>query len=59
MEYRVAHPPWQVWARAEGEFSGDGAALYGDDFGRILQSPPASAQIAVGSPIQVYPGEKL
>jgi len=58
LEYRVAHPPWQVWS-AEGGFRGDGSRLYGPQLGRILGAEPLSAYVAMGSEVTVFPGHRL
>ena len=54
LEYHVAHKPWQTWRASNAAFEGDGAALYGSDFGSVLSRPPRSAFIADGSPVLVY-----
>jgi len=59
VEYHVAHPPWRVWDVTNAEFSGDGGALYGPDFGAVLDGPPDSAILAEGSPVTVHAGNKL
>jgi hypothetical protein len=59
LEYEVAHPPWHVWSAAEARFEGVADRLYGSDFASILESPPQSAFVAVGSPVSVYPGRRL
>jgi uncharacterized protein len=59
LEYRVEHPQWAVWAAEEAAFTGDAGALYGDAFAPFLQGPPASAFVAVGSPVVVRQGVRL
>ena len=49
MEYRVAHEPWRVWDATSAEFSGDGAALYGDEFKHALSAKPYSAAFVTGN----------
>ncbi len=59
LEYRVEHVPWRVWTSSEGRFTGNPAALYGEDFARVLKRPPNSAFIAEGSPISVHAGNPV
>jgi uncharacterized protein YqjF (DUF2071 family) len=57
LEYRVAHPPWQVWDGLDAAYRApSGARLYGPDFGEILSRAPRSCFVAVGSTVEVYPG---
>lgn len=59
LEYHVAHKPWQIWRASNAAFEGDGASLYGSDFGCILSRPPRSAFIADGSPVLVYSARRI
>jgi hypothetical protein len=59
VEYRVAHPPWNVWTSTEAGFEGDATQLYGAELARILQRRPDSAFIADGSPVEVLTGKKI
>ena len=59
MEYRVEHPPWQVWEVATAEFKCDIAGLYGANFETCLRGPPASAFLAAGSAVKVFCGKRL
>lgn len=59
LEYQVEHPPWNVWTATRATFTGPGELLYGPDFGPILARPPASAFLAVGSPVAVHKGVRL
>ena len=59
LEYEVQHPSWAVWSDAEASFAGPAHALYGDDFGQILSSPPRSAFVAVGSAVAVMAGDRI
>jgi uncharacterized protein YqjF (DUF2071 family) len=59
LEYRVEHPPWKVWTATRASFTGPGDALYGPDLGAILAAPPASAFVALGSPVTVHRGVRL
>jgi uncharacterized protein YqjF (DUF2071 family) len=53
LEYRVEHPPWQVWTARDAELELDASLVYGDAFVASLAASPCSALIAVGSPISV------
>jgi len=53
VEYRVEHPPWNVWQAAESSLNCDIAGLYGEEFVEPLSGPPASAFLADGSPVTV------
>ncbi len=59
LEYHVAHERWRIWRASSATFEGDGAALYGPDFGSILSRPPRSAFIADGSPVLVYAARRI
>ena len=59
MEYRVEHPRRRVWESQAAELRCDGARLYGENFRDSLSRPPASAFLADGSEVKVYPGVKL
>ncbi|HXU33182.1 MAG TPA: DUF2071 domain-containing protein [Thermoanaerobaculia bacterium] len=59
LEYQVEHPSWNVWTAHRASFTGPGELLYGPDFGPILAAPPASAFLAVGSPVAVHKGVRL
>jgi uncharacterized protein YqjF (DUF2071 family) len=54
IEYRVDHPPWQVWPAAAIDVDADFAAIYGEVFGRVLAREPDSAFLAEGSAVQVF-----
>jgi uncharacterized protein YqjF (DUF2071 family) len=58
-EYQVAHPPWSVCRAASCQLDADIAALYGDQFVPFLNDEPVSAFWANGSPVRVYPGQRL
>jgi uncharacterized protein YqjF (DUF2071 family) len=58
-EYRVEHPRWKIWSAESFKLSADVAALYGAAFVETLASPPRSAFIADGSPIEVLLREQL
>ncbi len=59
LEYRVEHPRWRVYEVAETRLDCDVAGLYGESFTEALSRPPASAFLAEGSPVAVYPGVRL
>jgi len=59
LQYRVEHPPWQVWEAPGATLSGPAGRLYGEAFGPILAGSPASAHVALGSEVAVYRGQRL
>lgn len=59
VEYKVEHPPWQVWRAHTATLDCDVKGIYGEPFVAALREPPTSAFVAVGSPITVYQGIKL
>ncbi|MEM7587878.1 MAG: DUF2071 domain-containing protein [Acidobacteriota bacterium] len=59
LEYRVAHPRWQIWELEDASFTGHSGKLYGTAFGEILTQPPRSAFLAWGSEVEVYQGRRL
>jgi uncharacterized protein len=59
VEYRVEHPPWQVWRATAATLQGNLNAIYGSEFGSALQAEPTSAFVAVGSPVTVFQGVRL
>jgi uncharacterized protein YqjF (DUF2071 family) len=59
VEYRVEHPPWQVWSVREWNLVCDAVALYGLEFGQVLTQPPSSAFLAAGSDVTVRKGIRL
>lgn len=58
-EYKVEHPRWRVWRATEARLECDVATLYGPEFVHALQSPPASAFVADGSPVKVFKGRLI
>jgi hypothetical protein len=58
LEYRVEHPPWQVWQVAQPELDCDVEALYGAGFAQALAGLPSSAFLADGSEVTVYKGRR-
>jgi uncharacterized protein len=59
LEYRVEHAGWPVRRARRAELDCDSERLYGPGFAAALDGPPASAFLAAGSPVSVYPGERL
>jgi len=59
LEYHVTHDRWRIWRATKAVFEGDGAGLYGLEFGRALAQPPRSAFIADGSPVLVFVGKRI
>jgi uncharacterized protein YqjF (DUF2071 family) len=59
VEYEVAHPAWRVWEAARPVLDADLARLYGESFAPALSTSPTSALIAEGSPVIVYPPDRL
>lgn len=53
VEYHVDHPPWRVWQTKSAAAEGDFAALYGEDFARVLRAKPESAFLSDGSAVTV------
>lgn len=54
VEYRVAHPRWNVWTAIEARLEGDLASVYGAEFARVLSDAPRSAFVADGSSVTVF-----
>jgi uncharacterized protein YqjF (DUF2071 family) len=59
VEYRVEHPPWDVWRARRASLDADVERLYGAGFGGLLRGPPASAFLADGSAVAVHAGRRL
>jgi uncharacterized protein YqjF (DUF2071 family) len=59
VEYQVAHPPWRVWQVSRAALDAPIGALYGAQFVEALSVPPASAFVAEGSDVAVYPGVRV
>ena len=59
VEYHVTHPRWRVWHSTSGGFAGEGAAMYGAEFGKVLARQPDSAFIAEGSEVTVFAGRRI
>jgi uncharacterized protein len=58
-EYQVEHPSWRIWRVAQPYLLADVKGLYGEAFEAYLHRRPRSAFLAEGSPVAVYPGEKI
>lgn len=59
VEYEVAHPAWRVWRASVPVLEADVAQLYGPALAPALSGPPASALIAEGSSVIVYPPRRV
>jgi uncharacterized protein YqjF (DUF2071 family) len=58
-EYQVAHIPWRIAPAKNVTWNCNITANYDSPLAEFLTPPPASAIIAEGSPIQVFPGARL
>ena len=58
IEYRVAHPSWQVWRATDFRLEADFNDLYGPTLAGTLKQP-ASVFIAAGSEVTVYRPRRL
>jgi uncharacterized protein YqjF (DUF2071 family) len=58
-EYRVAHEPWRVAPADDVNWDCDIAANYHTPLAKYLATPPATAVIAEGAAVEVFPGQKL
>lgn len=59
LEYRVAHPCWEVAPASESVVDCDGAEIYGPEFGPLLSKAPDSAFVIAGSAVIVFKGKGL
>jgi len=57
--YRVDHPAWRVWNVDQPYLLCDVKVLYGELFEPFLRRRPRSAFLAEGSPVAVFPGDKI
>ena len=57
--YKVEHPAWRIWQVAQPYLLCDIGALYGPQYEPFLRQRPRSAFLAEGSPVAVYPGQKI
>jgi uncharacterized protein YqjF (DUF2071 family) len=58
-EYQVAHNPWRVAPAKNIKWNCDIAATYHPPLAEFLTTPPTSAIISEGSPIQVFRGKRI
>ncbi len=62
LEYRIAHPDWQVWIPEESSAEGPMHVVFGNSFAYLFTERPAAACVATGSAVsleraQYFPGE--
>lgn len=57
-EYAVEHPRWNL-RPAEGRYEGHPEEVYGRDWARVLNDPPASAFLCDGSAVEVLHGTRV
>jgi uncharacterized protein len=58
-EYRVEHPSWRVQASAAAIFEGSVAHVCPREFSFIGERQPDTAFVAEGSPVAVFPAERI
>jgi len=59
IEYRVEHPPWNIWTASDAVFDVDMEDLYGKELNAVLKHSPESVFLAEGSPVTVYRCKRL
>lgn len=59
MRYHVQHPTWAVYPIADYEIDVDWSRLYGPEWASLQGQQPLSTILAVGSPVEVFWGQKL
>jgi uncharacterized protein len=59
LEYEVQHPRWNVRSARQAGFSGNAAALFGDEIAECLNRNPDSAFLANGSAVTVFKGKRI
>jgi hypothetical protein len=59
LEYQVEHPRWRVWTACKAGLHCEVEAMYGKRFAPFLSTAPASAFLAEGSRVAVYPGVRI
>ena len=59
LEYEVQHPQWNVRSARQAGFSGNAAALFGEDIAECLNRRPDSAFLANGSAVTVFKGKRI
>ena len=55
-EYRVDHPPWQVWPACEARYQVERAPGFGGPLGVVLAGEPGSVCAVPGSAVTMYRG---
>jgi uncharacterized protein len=59
IEYRVEHPRWRIWTKADGELDGPLKDFFDEPFADILSGVVASAFLADGSAVAVHLPERI
>ena len=59
IEYRVVHPPWNIWPNARWELDGPLTEFYEAPFAGILSNGPSTAFIADGSEVAVHLPDRI
>lgn len=59
LRYAVEHPPWRVYPGATARVDLDFRAVYGPEWAFLTGLAPDHVIFAEGSPVAVYPGERL
>jgi uncharacterized protein YqjF (DUF2071 family) len=58
-EYEVAHPRWNIHPVHAHDISCDFGGLYGEVFAGLRNQSPGSVFLAEGSPVKVYPKQRI
>jgi uncharacterized protein len=59
LEYRVQHARWPVWVPESCSAEGPMHMVFGNSFAYLFADKPASAYVATGSSVSVFPGTLL
>lgn len=59
MEYQVEHPSWKIQTATALQIDVDYHQLYPNKLAASLTREPDSAFLAVGSPVKIFPGQRL
>ena len=59
LRYAVEHPRWRVYPGATARVDLDFRAVYGPEWAFLTDLTPDDVTLAEGSPVAVYPGERL
>ncbi len=59
LRYRVVHPEWQTYPVVQASHDINWEHLYGQEWSFLQDQKPFHVMLAEGSPIEVYPAEKL